>query len=267
MFPVYQPLSLARVLAACGTDADPDIVRQIWDLRKPCMTLVREILGDELPGANESYLFGEPHLPPDVPWPTDADGEDLMFLCQLNLEQIPSGELSAMLPARGMLYFFGSERALMEGDLNESCAVVYAAGTDRLDVRDDEFGLIADFPICRLHPIADYSLPSVSFFDYSEYGETIELGVNQLLNLRNTVSSAWQGMTANQSFPVHQMFGHLSDPQGTEIGDDDHVLLQIDSDKYIGLSWLDAGTVFFLIDADSLRNQDWAQIRMQISSA
>ena len=59
----------------------------------------------------QSKVGGLCHLPPDFTWPV-FDGDPLAFIAQINLAELPRCEASAVLPDKGVLYFFyadGSE--------------------------------------------------------------------------------------------------------------------------------------------------------------
>ncbi len=53
---------------------------------------------------------GQPHLPPDMQWPT-LGGKPTYLLVQLNLAEVAKADLSGTIPDRGMLYVFTTETA------------------------------------------------------------------------------------------------------------------------------------------------------------
>lgn len=53
----------------------------------------------------DSKFFGAPDLPEDFDWPTDEDEFDMDFICQVSCAE--AHKMNALLPEKGMLYFFG----------------------------------------------------------------------------------------------------------------------------------------------------------------
>ena len=63
--------------------------------------------------AGGSAFGGLPHLPADVPWPLNRNGQPLPFILELDLAALPHIPDLALLPSEGALYLF------MEYDLDE----------------------------------------------------------------------------------------------------------------------------------------------------
>lgn len=255
----YEPLSYAMVLEACGGNADA--AQEIWKHNRPCITLVREVAGGVNEDKEQSYLFSAPFLPADFEWPRDPAGAELIFLAHIALRSLPRNEMTAVLPIDGYLQFFGNE-TIVTGQGTEYGVIKYVPQDVPIALSGQGLGL--EFPMCRLHPIEDISIPCLTWFDYSAWGPDVEEGMSELLYRRDTLVNRLSG---DKVMPTHQMFGHLDDPQG--MGDDDvHTfLLQIASDFEIDLSWLDAGTVYFRIGHDELRAHNWDAAELYISSA
>lgn len=255
----YEPLSYAMVLAACGNNEEA--AQEIWKRNRPCITMVREVVGAVVQDKEQSYLLGAPFLPRDFEWPKDPDGLELVFLAHVALASLPRNDLTAVLPKDGYLQFFGSQR-VATGEGTEYGVIKYHGPDLEIALSGEGMGL--DYPACKLHPVEDFSLPALTWFDYSIWGFDVEEGISDLLYRRDTLVNRLAGEVI---VPMHQMFGHLDDPQG--MGDDDEhaFVLQIASDFEIDLSWLDAGTVFFRMDHDSLKAHRWDAAQMFVSTA
>jgi hypothetical protein len=77
------------------------IIPRILELLRPSIRL--NIC--EASSAAVSRLGGEPNLPPNVSWPSRADGDLLSFICQIDLTELEPAEGLA-LPISGSLFFF-----------------------------------------------------------------------------------------------------------------------------------------------------------------
>lgn len=80
----------------------------------------------------QSKVGGKPDLPADFTWPCEAGDDEapLGFVAQINLAEVHAADLSSILPATGMLWFFSmldADRA-GGGELDEDTAAIrYAA--------------------------------------------------------------------------------------------------------------------------------------------
>lgn len=274
--PAYEPITLELLQRELGNELSEEQLKSIWDLRQPCITLVRETADGEL--CAESCIGGSPCLPSTLAWPDDPRGGKLQFICQINLSQLPPNEVRSLLPDKGMLYFFASQRCSRDGETeyNGSWKVLYHP-EDTLDASTTDLNLTAgpvlDVPVCKLSPVADTSLPFTTSFTYSDLDEDCEdpeeldYAMDEFLNSRNTYSAKYAGVNMEDAIPVHQMFGYISAPQGPELAPGHHCLLQINSDAFTGMCFLDAGTITFLISDADLRTHSWDQVWMLVHTA
>lgn len=261
----YEPLTFDKVLAACG--GDEAAAKDIWKWSKPCITLLREVQNTIETDQDDCYLFGIPFVPANFLWPKDSKGNELIFLCHVALSKLPRNETTSVLPQDGYLQFYGSQLLSKEhsfNDFEEIGVVRYFPPYEPLVVPST--GTFVQYPVCKLFPIADMSIPYLTWFDYSEYGEDVEEGVSDLIYRRDTHVMQGQCESLDDVFPMHQMFGHLADPQGAGDDPDHEFLLQIDSDALIGLSWLDAGTVYWRMTPEALRAHQWDSAEMYVQS-
>lgn len=274
----YEPITyenFKRQLAAANLSEE--YIDEIWKLAMPCITLVRELFSDDVDEDTPvSRLGGTPSLPASLRWPGDPKGGQLHFLCQINLSELPDCPMRELLPTDGVLYFFVSERCLQgEMEYDGSWSVLYYPSSD---VNAGELnmapGPVFDMPVCRLKPVPDISLPPLTMFSYGDLAmndddpDDLDAAMDQFFLPRNTFACffANQNLKMEDVIPVHQMFGYINSPQGMELAEGEHCLLQIDSDKYIELSWLDGGTIFFVISDKDLRARNWNGVQMRIDT-
>ena len=108
---------------------------------------------DSLEG--QSKWWGAPDLPLDMDYPCASDGEPLLFVCQIRLEDIAQYDTEGLLPHTGMLYFFADMAEYVAplegisgeehnglGEWSQSCyKVIYSPTCDNLEafeVLDDD---------------------------------------------------------------------------------------------------------------------------------
>lgn len=205
-----------------------------------------------------SRLGGSPNLPVGWTYPT-FQNEPLVFIGQLNLEEIQAAGVANELPERGLLYFFyeAAEQSVY-GELKN---------------RDGWRVLYFDGDLSTLQP-APYP-------GDHEYGT---LPANDLL-LRKGLSLHAEAITVPDKYwdayydeflPAfseingsylcnHQILGHPHNIQGDVFEEIDYfrnvesggpytLLLQVDSDETnLNVMWGDVGTIYFVIANDDLR--------------
>ena len=66
------------------------------------------------PLEGQSKWWGAPDLPLDMDYPCASDGEPLLFVCQIRLEDIAQYDTENLLPHTGMLYFFADMAEYVE---------------------------------------------------------------------------------------------------------------------------------------------------------
>lgn len=70
--------------------------------------------------AGKSHWWGFPDLPEAFEWPCNNDGELLTFICQIRIEDVSELDTEAVLPHKGMLWFFADLEYFL-GDLDAPC--------------------------------------------------------------------------------------------------------------------------------------------------
>lgn len=180
----------------------------------------------------DSKFFGAPDLPEDFDWPTDGDGFDMEFICQINCEKAHS--MNASLPEKGMLYFFGC----IANPLGEKSAPEISPGFQSTD----NFSVIYS-------PVPVSSLQSGEIVD--------ENGDNACFN-ELKIYFTENGDECDDAF--HQLLGKAPEDCG-EIGG---YRLLFCLDSFSGgdftLEFEDSGYLYFLIREDDLENCDFSKV-------
>lgn len=189
----------------------------------------------------QSKWWGAPDLPLDVDYPCASDGEPLLFICQIRLEDIAQYDTENQLPHKGMLYFFADMAEYVAplegisgeehnglGEWSESCfKVIYSPTCDNLET----FAIVDDDD-------------EPAFLE----AEKIEF------------SSVEGG---------YDSFKLLGRPYYDEIAEqypDDVCLLQIDESDEWGLRLYDCGMICFLISKQALADQRWDEVKVYFHS-
>ncbi len=211
-----------------------------------------------------SRLGGAADLPPGWTYP-QYNGVPLVFIGQLNLSQIQTVGVSNDLPNSGMLYFFydaidqGIYGSNHEGQ--KAWRTLYYDGDLRQLIPVD-------------HPLGkQYMLPAnlITFTKgLSLHSEKIGHIKNSSLRVRyNRFLKDLKRLNGLDGKPCHQLLGHpqniqndvyeeLNYAKGHEHKETYILLLQVDTDEEnLQIMWGDAGTIYFVISEDHLKNREF----------
>jgi len=117
----------------------------------------------------KSKIGGCPDLPAHIEWPM-CEGKNLLFLAQVNFEEIAHLQAAAELPKRGLLYFFYKNELAISGDKLEDkkgFKVIFVEDTTNLSRKQShsagEKKTIPLFRPCKLTYREAWNLPSSSW--------------------------------------------------------------------------------------------------------
>lgn len=117
----------------------------------------------------ESKIGGCADLPAYVEWPS-CEGENLLFLTQINLEEIAHLQAANELPKKGILYFFYKDDLAISGDSlkdKKGFKVIYIKDISNLIRRQnhigDEMKAQTNFRPCKLEFVEGWNLPDTSW--------------------------------------------------------------------------------------------------------
>ena len=194
---------------------------------------------DSLEG--QSKWWGSPDLPLDMDYPCASDGEPLLFVCQIRLEDIAQYDTENLLPHTGMLYFFADMAEYVEsldgfsgdehnglGEWSEGCyRVLYSPTCENLE------------PFAVVYDDDEPAFLEAEKILFSEVGDN------------------------------HDSFKLLGRPYYDEIAEqypDKYCLLQIDESDEWALRLYDCGMICFLISPEALAAQRWDKTKVYFHS-
>lgn len=223
----------------------------------PCIYLLPQ--RTEFPELAKSRLGGYPDFPPGWSYPL-YNGEPLVFIGQLNLEEIQSLGIANELPGRGILYFFYEAREqsvfgelenrdgwrvlYYDGDLSAVQSVPYP-GTDQ------EYGVL-------------YANHLQMNKGLSLHGDGIKVPDALWDTYYDEFLPAFAEINGSHTWN-HQVLGHPNNIQGDVFEEVDYLqgkenggpytlLLQVDTDEdNLGIMWGDVGTIYFVLSLEDLK--------------
>src|SRR5260221_1422710 len=244
-----------------------------------------------------SKLGGLPDLPPTLTWPTWKE-VPMVFLVQINLQEVAPYDLEQLLPAHGFLYFFCQSQSLSQGfDTKvwdyidpyepESWRVLFFDGkTADLHATPVPEGLAPEalLPGCTLHFGPALTLPP----EESAMITSLHLGKEerqQYWDLLQTFDDVFLD-TGDTVYHRHRLLGYPFQTQGDIqllcqmaslrvkqwIRLDEEAkasiktsalewihLLQIDTDEYAQVTWGEYGSFSYWIKQADLKRQDFKE--------
>ncbi len=245
-----------------------------------------------------SRIGGDPDLPASVEWPVDLEGTSMTFLAQLRLSELTHHDVAALLPVKGILYFFVgvdepaygiehkviylSEDKLQEAKRYPSPEVTAIEGeftgyrlSGRSTMEIPNYGYV------------DYDIVEDDEHDYDQYEELcFELNEGDSSNLAVMFGyPSTQHGDCEYEAALHLLTGKKYDysmdsalKQITDHfkGDSDRakqevqdtlVLLALDSDQDVGFCWWDAGELQFYIRKEDLLAGNFANTYCSLYSS
>ncbi|GIO30055.1 MULTISPECIES: YwqG family protein [Paenibacillus] len=225
-------------------------------LEKTAKPSVRLKLSKETVRLTDSKVGGTPWLPPQSPWPRDEDGNDYLFIAQINWAQLPRLE---GFPARGLTSFFVKQ--------------------------DDTFGLF-DQSYRILHVEEAAELEDIDPYrpeDPDLYSPVLGGPYKLTGNLEKQYIPPVDRGSGTLDLPVfdrdktaYSKYWDLADSSGSRIGGypyfaqedprpegDWELLLQLDiegDDKQYYVSWGDSGVGNFFIRREDLKRLDFSNV-------
>lgn len=245
-----------------------------------------------------SRIGGDPDLPATVKWPVNSDGIPMTFLAQLQLIELVPHDVSALLPAKGMLYFFvgvdepayGIEHkviCLSEDNLQEA----KRNHSPEVTALEDKFLGFRVSARSTMEPpnygYVDYDIVEDDEHDYEQYEELCF----ELMDENSADLAVMFGYPSTQhgdceyEAALHLLTGHkynysaesalkqITDHfQGDSIRakqeiEDTVLLLAIDSDQDVGFCWWDAGELQFFIRKEDLLAGNFANTYCSLYSS
>ena len=229
-----------------------------------------------------SCIGGIPMVPTDFEWPIRQSGQQLHFLCQINLGELEKIAFSVEgLPAEGMLSFFYDLVDQPWGDGDEQDAWRVYLFPDLLQLVPAK-----DPETCNLNPasirwkrkesypdpMSDEAINSLSVeaqkayqeFCFGDYGED---PCHRLMGYPKLVQSdvRYECEWASRKLTA-KLLEEIGEQQLQSDSRDWRLLLQLDSDETLDMYWGDCGSLYFCIKEESLRRCDFSKVWLRLQS-
>lgn len=216
----------------------------------------------------KSAIGGLPYWLKNKPFPTDANGDNLLLLAQINFSEVPP--LSPF-PEQGLLQFFISDDNLFGWNPDNPFDQSNFRVIFHPKVKEDLEELHSDFSFLlekRTGPFENRQGFGLSFsleeelmpYENHRFDLLFGPGFFQLYN-----SDEWQMIDEYYdcfSGSGHKIGGYpfftQTDPRPIESSL--NLLLQIDTDAALGLMWGDMGVANFFISSEDLQNLDFTRV-------
>ncbi len=245
-----------------------------------------------------SRIGGDPDLPAVIEWPVNSDGTSMTFLAQLRLHELISHDMSALLPATGMLYFFvgvdepayGIEHKVIylpEDKLQEAKRL----RSPEVTALEGEFTGYRVSARSTMEPpnygYVDYEMVEDDEHDYEQYEElcfelndgnsndlAVMFGYPSTQHGDCEYEAALHLLTGKQynystDSALEQITDHFKgdfDRAKQEV-EDTLLLLALDSDQEVGFCWWDAGELQFYIRKEDLLAGNFANTYCSLYSS
>ncbi len=217
----------------------------------------------------QSKIGGRPYLPKDAEYPTDLEGNQLLFLAQINFEETPS---LPPFPDEGILQFFVFDDPFYGLNLNDPFSqdgfrVVYYR-----DLIEDDTQLITNFSFLREFlpdPINTKVSFPLQFRFEEEFVPVVDFNFEKLLGpdffyqFGEKEWEIWEDYNQLFRSAGHKLGGYAHFTQEDPRDDQSlysQLLFQLDSDEKINCSWGDLGIVNFFIDPQDLLARDFSKV-------
>ncbi len=174
----------------------------------------------------ESKCGGCPYLESEADYPRDKDGKPMMFLAQINLDEMPHVN---KLPEQGLLQFYVSDKEMY--GLDSPCRVIYIP-----EYKKDASVLLSKNPFEEAY---ENDKPYEGEGRYEFKSETDD----------------WFS-------PGHLVGGEPFFVYDTELEEDEDytMLFQMESDEQCGIMFGDDGNAQFFIDTEDLKNKNFDNV-------
>lgn len=245
-----------------------------------------------------SRIGGDPDLPAMIEWPVDSDGMPMTFLAQLRLSELVPYDASAVLPAKGILYFFVgvdepaygiehkiiylSEDKLQEANRSYSPEVTALEGeftgyrvSARSTIEAPNYGYV------------DYEMVEDDEHDYEQYEElcfelnnensndlAVVFGYPSTQHGDCEYEAALHLLTGQQyNYSIESAIEKITDhfkgdaDRAKQEVQDTLLLLALDSDQDVGFCWWDAGELQFYIRKEDLLAGNFANTYCSLYSS
>jgi uncharacterized protein YwqG len=223
----------------------------------------------------KSRIGGRPDLPPNVEWPyviDDGDYEPLMFVAQINFEDLAEVDRDDVFPKKGILYFWddynGRDDAwkvlFYEGETEILTRTANPRETDQDDVIDR--GIYDDIRLneCAIRFIPEWMVPppeNKHMWDVLNFqpSDKCREQNDEYYDLYETI------LALSPSSTYHRILGYADGWLSYDIhyydGEEEWLLLlQLQDDSKAKMSWGDGGCLNYFIHPEDLKHKRFDRI-------
>lgn len=217
----------------------------------------------------ESKIGGKPYFPKDAIYPLDFEGNQLLFLAQVNFEETPA---LPPFPKEGILQFYIFDDPFYGSDMNDP----YAQDGFRVlyfkDILKDDRQLLTDFSFLRnfmpdpIDTRVSYPMKfqlDEEFVPTADYEFNHSLGQDFFYQFGEKEWELWEDYNQKIKSSGHKLGGYAhftqEDPR-SYLDDPLQLLFQLDSDRKIKCTWGDQGIANFFIDTQHLKERDFSRV-------
>ncbi|QDA59543.1 YwqG family protein [Hymenobacter jejuensis] len=243
-----------------------------------CIRLLLTSEEEDLMPCGSSKIGGQPDLPPFITWPTEANGNPLSFIAQLNFSELSRLDKDQLLPKRGTLYFFYSAEQEAWGfdikDKDKFKVIFYDGDTAQLSRVEypDALDKYSKYTPCFVTPQQEISILPYSYFEERMkflsreegdiYWDIMNEGeVNKILGYADPIQN---DMELECELVINGLYcgdsSGYDDPRAKGLEPNAinwRLLLQVDSNEDCEMMWGDSGRLYFWIREEDLRARNF----------
>ena len=202
----------------------------------------------------ESKLGGCPYMKDTQEYPMDNQGKPMMFLAQINFEEMPPLE---GFPEKGLLQFYIANTD--DYGYDEPCKVIYIE-----DFEKDESKLLSENPYqSEIQENQPFEMECKITYESKEMAVTdFEGEFEEMLNLiSDEDEDDFYDAFASGTSRIGGYPSFVQDPvECYEMGEKEILLLQLDVDDPSGLMFGDSGNCQFFISMEDLDNKNFSEL-------
>ena len=216
----------------------------------------------------ESAIGGVPYWLQEEAYPTDSQGNHLLFLIQINFSELPKLE---PLPQEGLLQIFINDDDGYGMNFDDPTDQSNFRMIYREDIHEDMEKLLSDFSFLENQPTG----PFESRLGFGlEFSIETELMPHENHQFNQFFGSDFFKQFGDQEWDVAREYRKVASGMGHKLGgypfftqEDPRsadsplkLLLQVDTDVDVSLMWGDMGVANFFIHPDDLKKLDFSKV-------
>jgi len=261
--------------------------KEILNLAKPSIQILREKVDEDSIPIGASKLGGNPDLPEDFEWQSYEE-KPLTFIGQFNLSELHPYDKENLLPDTGILYFFYAVDSIIWGAAEHKGGwqIYYLEDENAPLTRrqhpqaEGEYTKIDKLPVNQVKYETAITLPRIYRNEFKEKGLNI--------TTKDEREAYWRLFWQESNQPLHYFFGDPTPVQGDVLWEavegsqnikpdfDTHhkrnenqiehikserdnwlFLFQVDTDDDLDVMWGDAGMLYICIPKKDLQDRNF----------